>query len=118
MYKSVNRLDNINWKRNRLVNTSKVGVMRSTGVKIRRDIIKSNIPNDFVKQVSTRDNYFFNMRSATRNSLRSNIVQTPILKMFKIGLDDRFKSNDRYSEAHFSAKLRCLRKAWEKLLTF
>ena len=46
MYKSVNGLDEINWERNPVVNTPKVGfITRSNGVKIRRDTFKSKIRN-------------------------------------------------------------------------
>ena len=33
----------------------------------------------------------------TWNALPESIVQVPTLNMFKKGIDDRFKSNDRYS---------------------
>ena len=54
MYKSVNGLDEINWERNPVMITPTDRVlMRSNGVKIRRDTFKSKIRNDFAKQVST-----------------------------------------------------------------
>ena len=53
--------------------------------------------NDFAKQVSTRHNYFINRITPTWNALPEKIVQAPTLNMFKKGLDDRFKSNGRYS---------------------
>ena len=44
IYKSVNGLDEINWKRNPVVNAPKVGVLtRSNGIKIRRETFKSKI---------------------------------------------------------------------------
>ena len=98
MYKSVNGLDEINWERNPVMITPTDRVLtRSNGVKIRRDTFKSKIRNDFAKQVSTRHNYFFNRITPIWNALPEKIVQAPTLNMFKKGLDDRFKSNGRYS---------------------
>ena len=92
MYKSVNRLDEINWERNLMVNTPKAGVLtRSNGVKIRRNTFKSKVRNDFVKQVFTRHEYFFNTITPTWNALPIRIVQATNLNMFKKGLDDRYK---------------------------
>ena len=51
IYKSVNELDEINWERNPVVNTPKVGVLtRSNWVKIRGETFKSKIQNDFAKK--------------------------------------------------------------------
>ena len=98
MYKSVNGLDEINWERNPVVNTPKFGVItRSNGVKIKRDTFKSRIRNDFARQVSARHNYFINRITPAWNALPKKIVQSPTLNIFKKGLDDRFKSNGRYS---------------------
>ena len=55
MYKTVNRLNEINWERNPVVNTPKVGaITRSNGIKIKRVTFQSRIRNDFAKQVSAR----------------------------------------------------------------
>ena len=98
MYKSVTGLDEINWERNPVVNTPKVGVLtRSNGVKIKRDTFKSRIRNDFARQVSARHNYLINRITSAWNALPKKIVQSPTLNIFKKGLDDRFKSNGRYS---------------------
>ena len=98
MYKYVNELDEINWERDTVINAPTDRVLtRLNGVKIRKDRFKSKIRNDFAKQVSTRHNYFFNRITPTWNALPENIVQAPTLNMFKKGLNDRFKSNRRYS---------------------
>ena len=89
MYKSVNGLDEINWERNSVVYTPKVGVItRSNWVNIRRVAFKSRIRNDFVKQVSAINHYFLN---------RLKIDQAPTLNMFKKGLNVRLKSSSSYS---------------------
>ena len=69
-----------------MVNTPKAGVLtRSNGIKIMKDTFKSNIRNDFARQVSVRYNYFFNRITPTWNSLWKRIVQAPTLNMFKKG---------------------------------
>ena len=92
MYKYKKGLDEINWERNPVGNILKVGVLtRSNGVKIRRNTFKSKARNDFVKQVFTRHEYFFNRITPTWNALPIRIVQATNLNMFKKGLDDRYK---------------------------
>ena len=57
-----------------MVNTPKAGVLtRSNGVKIKRDAFKSKTRNDFARQVSIRQNYFFNRIKPTWNALPENV---------------------------------------------
>ena len=66
MFKYLNRVDEINWEKNPMVNTPKDGVLtRLNGVKIMRNAFKSKIRNDFARQVSTRHNYFFSIITPT-----------------------------------------------------
>ena len=88
--------EEINSKRSRVANTPKCRVLtRSNVIKIRRDTLKSKIRNDLAKQVSTWHNYFFNRITPTWNASPENIVKD--LNIFQKGIDDRFKSDGRYS---------------------
>ena len=63
MYKSVNGVDEINWERNPVVDTPKVGVLtRSNGVKIRKEYIQ------------IKDNYFLDRITPTWNDFPKKIV--------------------------------------------
>ena len=75
---------------NPMVNKPKdVVLTRSNGVKIRRNTFKSKILNDFARQVL----YLFNRFTPTWYALPEKIVQAPTFKMFKKGIDHRFKNN-------------------------